>query len=335
MTDATDLLALVAMLRESRGFAHKRDIDDVMAILGQSSSVGTQTVPVGDDCAAIPDSDGYLLLAIEGFLNDFVSAEPWFAGYCGVMVNVSDIYAMGGRPIAVVNAFWSRGGDAAKPLLEGLAKASKTYGVPIVGGHSNRRNDREQLSVAILGRAKHLLTSFDAKPGESLVAAIDLRGSFHEPYAYWDASSNQPAERLCTDLALLPMIAESGWSKACKDISMAGIIGTALMLLECSGIGADIDIDAIPRPPGVALERWLTAFPSYGFLLSVPDANVASVLTCFQQRDISAAVIGITNASHNVTIRRHEVTELLWNFEEERLIGCGGQTRSVEDSHHA
>ena len=35
---------------------------------------------VGDDCAAIPDGDGYLLLAIEGFINDFVAADPWFAG---------------------------------------------------------------------------------------------------------------------------------------------------------------------------------------------------------------------------------------------------------------
>ena len=334
-TAAIDLSALVTMLRDSRGFAHKRDIDDVMVLLGQCSSVGSHAVLIGDDCAAIPDGDGYLLLAIEGFLNDFVSAEPWFAGYCGVMVNVSDIFAMGGRPIAVVDAFWSRGGDAAKPLLDGLAKASQTYGVPIVGGHSNRRNDREQLSVAILGRATHLLTSFDAQPGESIVAAIDLRGRFHDPYAYWDASSNQPAERLRADLELLPMIAEAGWSKACKDISMAGIIGTALMLLECSGIGASIDLDAIPRPPNVGLERWLTAFPSYGFLLSVPDNKLESLLDCFQQRDISAAVIGETNSSHHVTLRLHEATELLWNFEEQRLIGCSGKIKKVEDAHHA
>ena len=55
-------------------------------------------VAVGDDCAAIPDGDGFLLFAIEGFMNEFVARDPWFAGWCGVMVNVSDIAAMGGGP---------------------------------------------------------------------------------------------------------------------------------------------------------------------------------------------------------------------------------------------
>lgn len=335
MTSATTLSALALMLRESRGFAHKRDIDDVIAVLGSRNMVGSQAVLTGDDCAAIPDGDGYLLLAIEGFLDDFVSTQPWFAGYCGVMVNVSDIYAMGGRPIAVVDAFWSRTGDAARPLLEGLAKASEVYSVPIVGGHSNRRSDREQLSVAILGRAKQLLTSFDAKPGESLVAAIDLRGSFRAPYAYWDASSEQPAERLRADLELLPMIAEAGWSRAGKDISMAGVVGTALMLLECSGVGAHIMLDAIPRPEGVEMARWLTAFPSYGFLLSVPDATLEQVLACFDQRGIAASVIGRTNNSHQATIGYGDASELLWDFDQQRLIGCHGKATVPVGGHDA
>ena len=93
--------ALTTALRAGRGFAHKRDISDAMAVL-QRSRPAASAVLVGDDCAAIPDGDGYLLFAMEGFVDDFVEAMPWFAGYCGVMVNVSDIYAMGGRPLAVV-----------------------------------------------------------------------------------------------------------------------------------------------------------------------------------------------------------------------------------------
>ncbi|MDI7048014.1 hypothetical protein QMN58_31425, partial [Escherichia coli] len=50
-----------------------------------------QAVAVGDDCAALPDGDAYLLFAIEGMVSDFVQAMPWFAGYSSVMVNVSDI----------------------------------------------------------------------------------------------------------------------------------------------------------------------------------------------------------------------------------------------------
>lgn len=329
------LAALTTLLRDSRGIAHKRDINAVMRALGTRYD-GAAAVPVGDDCAAIPEPDGngYLLFAIEGFINEFVEKEPWFAGYCGVMVNVSDIYAMGGRPLALVDALWSRAGDAAQPILQGLAAASTIYNVPIVGGHSNRRNDREQLSVAMIGRAKRLLTSFDARPGQHLVAAIDLRGRFHEPYAYWDASTGAPAPRLREDLELLPAIAEDGLSAAGKDISMAGVVGTALMLLECSALGATIDLDAIPKPDGVSLQRWLTAFPSFGFLLSVADEQLEQVIQRFSARDIACAAIGRTDASQVVRLQRGAALETLWDFNQQPLIGCGPTRQgSLENSH--
>ncbi len=320
-----DLAQIAETLRASRGIAHKRDIDAVMQALHVALPVQHEgsTIALGDDCAAIQDGDGYLLFAIEGFLNEFVDQQPWFAGYCGVMVNVSDIYAMGGRPLAVVDALWSRGGDAARPVLEGLAEAARVYGVPLVGGHSNRRNDREQLSVAIIGRAKRLLTSFDAQPGHHLVAAIDLRGRFQEPYAYWNASSGTPSERLRADLELLPAIAEDRLAPAAKDISMAGIVGTALMLLECSGLGASIDLDAIPRPEGVDLMRWLTAFPSYGFLLSVDDAALPRVLERFAKRSIACASIGRIDAGREVHLSMGAQQVPFWDFGQEALIGCG------------
>jgi AIR synthase-related protein len=319
----SSLAELTAMLRNSTGIAHKRDIDAVVQALAPAGFASASAVPVGDDCAAMRDGDGYLLFAIEGMINEFVAKEPWFAGYCGVMVNVSDIYAMGGRPLAVVDALWSRGGDAAQPVLDGLKAAAGVYNVPIVGGHSNRRNDREQLSVAIMGRAKRLLTSFDALPNQNLVAAIDLRGHYHEPYSYWNASTGAPAQRLRDDLELLPSIAEDGLSAAGKDISMAGVVGTALMLLECSALGATIDLDAIPRPNGVPLQRWLTAFPSFGFLLSVSDDHLEEVIARFTARDIACASIGRTDASHIVKLKRDDALEQLWDFSQEPLIGCG------------
>jgi AIR synthase-related protein len=325
---------LIRFLRESRGMGHKRDISRVIKTLGAATATAMagDTVKVGDDCAAIPDgTGGFLLFAIEGFLNEFCTAEPWFAGYCGVMVNVSDIYAMGGRPTAVVDALWSRNGDAAEPLLQGLAAAAEVYGVPIVGGHSNRRNDREQLAVAILGRANKLLTSFDARPGQHLVAAIDLRGRYHEPYDYWDASTSMLPGRLRTDLELLPTLAEEGLSAAGKDISMAGVVGTALMLLECSGVGATIDLDAIPRPVDVPLARWLTTFPSFGFLLSVDDAHLAEVQSHFTGRDIACASIGRISAGRTVKLKQGPVEEPLWDFNSEPLIGCGNPVTELVD----
>jgi AIR synthase-related protein len=308
---------LCAALREGRGFAHKRDIAGVLGTLAAALPGGAaaldQAVGIGDDCAAIADDDGHLLFAIEGFLDDFVQAQPWFAGWSGVMVNLSDIAAMGGRPIAVVDALWSPGDAPGDAVLQGLAAAARHYGVPIVGGHSNRRAQRTGLAVAVLGRARALLSSFAAQPGDTLVMAIDLRGAYEGEQAFWNAATRAPAARVRADLELLPALAEEGLADAAKDISMAGAAGTALMLLECSRAGGVLDLGAIPRPPGVPLLRWLQTFPSYGFVLALRPQRVAAVLERFAQRGIAAAAVGSVQAGTQLRLRLGADEALLWD----------------------
>lgn len=319
---STALTQLIMALHASRGVAHKRDISAVVAALGIG---GDSSVRVGDDCAAIPDpsGDGWLLLAIEGFLTEFVEREPRFAGWCGVMVNVSDIYAMGGRPVAVVDAIWSRDAAHGKAILDGVADAARVYGVPVVGGHANARASHEQLSVAILGRAQALLTSFDARPGDVLIAVIDLRGGYRAHFSNWDAASGQEPERLRGDLELLPRLAEDRLCAAAKDISNAGLLGTALMLLECSNVGAEIDLDQVPMPADADPQRWLLhTFPSYGFLLAVRPSKVDEVLSRFHSRQLSAAPIGRCTAARQLHLTDNGARALAWDFEQQGLIGC-------------
>ena len=313
---------VVVALRSSRGLAAKADIGLVAQKLGLSSA---SAVPVGDDCAAIPDGDEFLLLAIEGFMNEFVAGDPWFAGWCGVMVNLSDVAAMGGRPIAVVDALWSAGETEAAPVLSGLSAASTAFGVPIVGGHSNLKTDRGQLSVAVLGRAKRLLTSFDARPGQMLVAAIDLRGRYREPFANWEAATDAPAGRLRGDLELLPTIAERGLAAAGKDISQGGLVGTAAMLAECSGVGIDIDLAAVPAPEGVDAARWLLTFPSYGYILAVEPGHVPETTACFAARGIAAAAVGTIRPGTQVRVGLEGRHETIWDFARTPLIGCASR----------
>jgi len=311
-----NVAAIAASVRASRGLAHKRDV----GLLGMLAGGGAYRN--GDDCAAIPDADGYLLFAIEGIIAEFVAADPWFAGYSAVMVNVSDVAAMGGRATAVVDALWCRDVERGAAIVAGIRAASAAYGVPIVGGHTNARDEREQLAVAILGRASRLLTSFDARPGDALCVAVDLRGAMHERFAYFNASVDVDPERLRGDLEMLPRLAESGRCRAAKDVSMAGVLGTVLMLLEGSGIGAIVDLDALPRPAAVRLERWLAAFPSYGFVVALDPADVAAVGESFAARGIAFAAIGTCDGSRRLVLRDDRgATAAAWDLAVEPLLG--------------
>ncbi|MBQ0779970.1 MAG: sll0787 family AIR synthase-like protein [Thalassolituus oleivorans] len=280
----------------------------------------------GDDTAAIPlgvnAEHGYQLLAIEGMQGSLVTEQPWFAGWCAVMVNCSDIAAMGGRPTAVVDALWCNGDSPMlAELLRGMRDASEHLGVPIVGGHTNLRSGDANLAVSILGHANKLLSSFAARPGHLLVAAIDQRGAFQGKSLNWNAATSAPAERLRGDLELLPSIAEQQLALACKDISQAGLLGTTIMLLESSGCGADIDLAAIPKPEGVAMEDWLCAFPSFGYLLTTTPEQLPQLLATFKNRDINAAVIGEINASRELWVSQDTRRSLFYDLNTTELTG--------------
>ncbi|MEK7950371.1 sll0787 family AIR synthase-like protein [Luteolibacter soli] len=251
---------------------------------------------LGDDCAAIPDpsTGGHLLFAAEGMLDSFVRDDPWFAGYSAVMVNLSDVAAMGGTPIAITDVLVTPDMASAEEIWAGMRAASETYGVPIVGGHTTlAKVDSPRLSAAVLGRAgEELLTSFDAKPGDALVIAIDMRGTYRGNKPFWNASTGSPPDRLRGDLALLPQVAERRLSLAAKDISNGGIIGTLAMLAHCSGVGAILDLAHLPKPDEAGWERWLVSFPSFGFLFAVPQPQVAELAALFASRDLACAPIG-------------------------------------------
>lgn len=322
---------LAALIRDSRGVQHKSDIAAVVRRLGIG---GGDAIAVGDDTAIIPDGDGHLLFAIEGFVADFVAADPWFAGYCGVMVNISDVLAMGGRPIAIVDAMWSDGEAQAAPLLEGMREAARRYGVPIVGGHSNLRAGSGQLAVAILGRAKRPVTSFDAQPGDVLLVATDLRGRFRDPFPWWDASTHADPERLRSDMHVMADLADGDALTAAKDISMAGVVGTAMMLAEASMVGCTIDLGRLPCPKAVPIERWLTAFPSFGFVMTARPDRVADVVGAFQSCDIACAAVGTIDDSNTATIMQDDDQAQVWDFARP-LIGCNRDAPQIVETEYA
>ncbi|WP_038161567.1 sll0787 family AIR synthase-like protein [Verrucomicrobium sp. BvORR106] len=288
---------------------HPNVVEKLKIASAYSPALGTaQKIAIGDDTAAIPDSDGFLLFAAEGMIEGFIELDPWFAGYSAVMVNLSDIAAMGGSPTALVDVVWTEeGSPVTAELWAGMQAASAAYGVPIVGGHTTRfgKGRTPLLAVAVVGRAKKLITSFDAKPGDTLLMAVDLRGAYRgEGTVFWNASVGSPPERLQADLKLLPQLAEAGLLTAGKDLSNGGLLGTLAMLLATSAAGAVVQLDQLPQPPDVDLSRWLLSFPSYGYLLTAATEHVDEVCRVFAGSGIACAPVG--------SITDSKLLELAW-----------------------
>jgi uncharacterized protein len=308
----------------ANGLRNHPSIRGKLAIAGATGALGLHHESIGrpgDDAAILPrEGGGFDLLAGEGFIPQFVAADPWFAGWCGVMVNLSDIAAMGGRAHALIDQVWAPSPAGAAPLMQGLRMAAEAYGVPIVGGHTNYGSPALGLAVTVLGSAEALITSFDAEPGDVLLAAIDMRGSYRPPFDNYCAALDTPFARLRGDLALLPELAAAGRVRAGKDISQGGIVGTALMLAECSAVAIMMDIDRIPLPADVAIERWLRTFPSFGYLLSVKPDEVDAVCAHIAARDIAVAAIGSVQAGSTVTLRAGSQSAMFWDWRNQPYI---------------
>ena len=311
---------LVARLRAAPAWQRKRDL----RLLSQ----GALRLPddVGDDAVALPDGDGYLLLAAEVMWPPFVAVEPELAGRNAVLANANDIYAMGGRPIALLDTLLAPGIAEAEAVMRGIAAGAVRYGVPVLGGHLTLEADVTSVAAFIVGRARRLLSGRAATAGDVLLLLTGSEGRFHERFPFWDCSVDRSDIDLRLDLELLPEIAEAGLCDAARDVSMPGVLGSALQFLEGSGVGAEIDLRALPYPtdaPGRE-ELWLQSFPSYAFLLAVEDAYVEEVVARAAARDRVCVPIGRVTAEPRVELIDGAARACLWDFAAEPFSGFGG-----------
>ncbi|WP_219837314.1 sll0787 family AIR synthase-like protein [Paenibacillus sp. R14(2021)] len=312
-----NLASLIEHLQAFSGIRRKKDIQPLLRIFG--SMQAGMLDPIGDDAAVLPDREGYLLFSSDGILPDLVREEPFWAGYCAVLVSVSDIYAMGGRPTAIVNLLSAPNEAAAEQIAEGMAEGCRKLGVPMVGGHF-LPGESEGVGTAILGRATHLLRGTNGKPGHALIAAIDLDGRPVKHYPQWDSTSFHSPASLQAKLELLPRIAEAGLAESARDISNAGVLGTIAMLAENAGSGASIELDRIPKPEHVTWERWLRTYPGYGFILSAEPRHCDEILALFASEGITAQVIGKLTRDSRVIIRQDEEEAVLIDWHQEDLV---------------
>jgi selenophosphate synthetase-related protein len=178
------------------------------------------------------------------------------------------------------------------------------------------------------------VTSFDAGPGQAILVVTDLRGAFRDPFPWWDASTSATDAQLRAGLEILPELAEQGLLTAAKDISMAGVVGTAIMLAEASSVGMRIDLDSLPMPRGVSIEKWLSAFPSFGFVMTAAPEDTARIIARFNADGVACAEVGRTDAGEAITIEHAGESALVWH-RAAPLTGCHRSLHELEETENA
>lgn len=313
---------LISALRSSPRLGQKEKLQSLWRLFPQVCEVDGNQVVLGDDAAAIKTQDGYLLLAAEGVYPPLLKSNPYLAGRTSVLTNVNDIYAMGGRPLAIVDVLSASGFREAEEALRGIRDNALRYNIPVVGGHLTEDAACSSLSVFIMGKAKNLLSGFAAQEDDDLVFVSSLNGKFYSGFNFWDSSSDLSGKEALSQLELLPRIAEEELADTGKDVSMAGLIGSTLMLLEGSGKGAEVYIDKIPAPFEIPLKEWLLTFPSFGFILSLRPYNTSKVEERFRESNLICERIGkVTSGKQVFFVGDTDERKLFWDFNIEPLIG--------------
>jgi putative methanogenesis marker protein 2 len=298
---------IAKIVREYEGVRRKHSIGEmVRALRIEAPHV---VASFGEDAAVIEHNGEALLLAADGIWSRLMEADPYWAGYCSVLVNIHDIAAMGGHPIAMVDIFSISKSTVQELVVKGMHDASAQFGVPIVGGHLHPDAPYSVIDVSILGSAAldSIIYSHTAEVGDSVVAAIDLTGRVHPSCSLnWDSVTMKSAHEVRAQIAIMEVIGKRHLVTAGKDISNPGLIGTLGMLLEVSGKGAEIDLGLIPKPNltanNMTFEQWVRMYPGMGFILTAKKEKLPELINLFASVGMTAREIGSVNTSRELRI---------------------------------
>jgi putative methanogenesis marker protein 2 len=321
-----DLQRIAKEIREFEGVTRKKPIADLINIFESvRSEYSNSVVDFGDDAAVIDiGGEDYILFAADGIWGRLVNASPWWAGYTSVLVNVNDIAAMGGRPVAMVNVLSSDNKHACKELLRGIRDGIAKFGVPMVGGHLHPDTPYTSLSVAIIGTVKRgcEIRSGTAGAGDSVIAAYDMDGKAgpNSPYSF-DSTTMKEPEEVRGKYRVMQELGERKLVTAGKDISNPGLIGTLGMLLETSKKGARVDLSKIPAPHDIEFVQWLKVHPATGFIVTSLPENESEVIRLFENAGYMAANIGVIEDTSRLDICGNDECVTVFDFKKDVVTG--------------
>jgi len=256
-----------AMWSEHCAYKHSKKLLRTLPTKGARVALGP-----GENAGAVDLGDG-LLCAFKVESHNHPSAvEPYQGAATGVGGILRDVFAMGARPVAVLNAlfFGPPSAPRARRLLSGVVGGISYYGncvgIPDVGGHVSfescylenplvnamcvglvQRDRLSRANTARPGSAVYLVgsdTGRDGISGASLLASFEL-GAQDDSKRPSVQVGNPFLEKLLMEATL--ELVETDAVEAVQDLGAAGLTCASSEVAARSGVGMRIDVDAVPR----------------------------------------------------------------------------------------
>ena len=187
--------------------------------------------------------------------------DPYLYGQIAAANSLSDVYAMGGRPVtALAIAAFPQDGlhtDDIAQIFRGGFDKLREAGVALLGGHTVQ--DREiKFGYSVTGAVdpKRILTNAGAKPGDRLILTKPLGTGIVGTAIKFGRASQDLIDRAVKQMTTLnknaaEAIANAAGVHACTDITGFGLAGHASEMAAASNVTIEIDSKALPIIPGV------------------------------------------------------------------------------------
>jgi thiamine-monophosphate kinase len=247
-------------------------------------------VPVGDDAAVVRPGSGDIVLTTDALVEGAhflrASTTPHDLGAKAIVVNVSDIAAMGGSPrFALCALTLSDEVDAAwtMELFGGMREACDGYACTLVGGNL-ARGPEVTIAVTVTGEVApgRAVTRSGARPGDRIVVTVELGSAaaghrIKRLQRRWDdadLSAIHHADRPVARVGEAHVLARHGVT-AMIDVS-DGLTSDLSRICEASGVGAEFRVADLPAGPRALPEEVLGGGEDYELIATLPDPDAVT-----------------------------------------------------------
>ncbi|RKD27954.1 selenide, water dikinase SelD [Caminicella sporogenes] len=206
-----------------------------------------------DDAAVYKLDDNTAIIQTLDFFTPVVD-DPYMFGQIAAANSLSDVYAMGGKPILALNIVCFPSClplDILTEILKGGFEKVKEAGALLVGGHTvDDKEPKYGLSVTGIVSPDRVIANSNAKPGDVLILTKPLGLGIINTAIKADMVSKDTIKRAMDVMACLNNIAAEGMIKvgvnSCTDITGFGFLGHAFEMAKGSEVTLIIDSKSIP-----------------------------------------------------------------------------------------